>query len=417
MAAALGIRREDSLDSDEFPHDSSCDSRPHGDSGDSSSDDGGDEKSDDVDDVEHINDLVAAKCDIGEDASKDREKGSDKFKKGENKVKLKRGKENLTTDKVSEIEEVKNSVSEWIESISKTNTDAVTTDNVKTQENIGVAFSEGLDAGLCVNSEFELQNRNLYSQPIQFESNVGHHSLVQGNLPGNAQQATQYMTNVPPIDPHNFTENLTAGISERSLTTQNIIPNPIPIHHDSEKPVVINEHVIASQKHNQNVTSAQDTANPAIQTINWPSSQQGHDPVQGHCQVRDQGHQRSFPVQSATTPAPVSEFPASIPPPVSALNILNTDSSLVSSHHTAPTATTVPTTVAPHLVPAGNIYPVSAPGNYDNQQRLMQVPPPPGFQAPFNSYQMFPPGTATLQEGLRKENVYPSSKFMEKLVS
>ena len=442
LAAALGIRREDSLDSDEFPHDSSCDSRPHGDSGDSSSDDGGDEKSDDV---EHINDLIAAKCDIDGNIDKDRLDRSDNFRKGENKVKLKRGKENLTTEKVSEIEEVKNSVSEWIESISKTNADAITTDNVKTQENINVPLSEETDTGHLhgVNNQMECQNRNPYSQPTQYESNLDHHSVVQGDLPGNTQPVTQYMTNIPPSEPHNFPENLSAGISDRSYMAPNIPPNPTPIHHDIKKPAVdlihhdserpaVQDYGLVSQKHNQNVATTQDAANPALQALNWQSSQQdqGHEQVPGRDQIQGhdqgQGHsQRSFPVQSVTTPAPVSDFPTNIPPPVSALNILNTDSSLVSSNNVVSTTLqgpaenlqdSKPPAIHP-IMPAGNIFPVSSAGNYDNQQRLMPVPPPPGFQVPFNSYQMFPAGTATLQEGLRKENVYPSSKFMEKLVS
>ena len=414
LAAALGIRREDSLDSDDFPHDSSCDSRPHGDSGDSSSDDGGDEKSDDV---EHLNDSLAAKCDIEGNMNKD---NRDKLGKGENKVKLKRGKENLTTEKVSEIEEVKNSVSEWIESISKTQADAITTHNVKPQDNIGAVISEETDTELPLGGISPLKHQNMtpYPQLTQYESNLDHPSSVQGHIPSNTQTVTQYMTNIPPLDPHDVTQKLSGGISDRGYTTD-FQPNPNPIHPDSQNPAVHDYGTLSSQKHSQNVGSTQDIGNPALPVSNWPSSQQG----QGH-DLQSQAHsQKAFLTQSVTTPAPASDFTTNIPP-VSALNILNTDSSLASPNRTVPNTLQGPAenlvdskSPSPHHMAAGSQFLGNSPGNYDNQQRVMPVHPPPGFQVPFNTYQMFPSGTATLQEGLRKENVYPSSKFMEKLVS
>lgn len=120
LAAAFGIRREDSLGSDEFPHDSSCgDSHHHGNSGESSSDEGLEE----IHETSHIS-VTLKKNDTGDNYKKepeDIEKNPNIDKKGEidkKKTQSKKSKElRLTTAKVNEIEVLKNSVSDWIDSV------------------------------------------------------------------------------------------------------------------------------------------------------------------------------------------------------------------------------------------------------------------------------------------------------------
>lgn len=124
MAAAFGIRREDSLDSDEFPHESSCgDSHHHGNSGESSSDEGLEENQE----VSQISQTLK-QADVSENIEpKESETKPNIDKKGEmekRKLQSQKSKElRLTTEKVNEIEVMKNSVSEWIDSVQNSQPD------------------------------------------------------------------------------------------------------------------------------------------------------------------------------------------------------------------------------------------------------------------------------------------------------
>lgn len=111
LAAAFGIRREDSLDSDEFPHESSCcDSHHHDNSGDSSSDEGLDENQTGQQTTETLRTKPENQSKV------DKKEELDRRKSGSKKSKELR----LTTEKVNEIKVMKNSVSEWIDSVQVT---------------------------------------------------------------------------------------------------------------------------------------------------------------------------------------------------------------------------------------------------------------------------------------------------------
>ncbi|KAL4229131.1 Ankyrin repeat and SAM domain-containing protein 3 [Mactra antiquata] len=116
LAAAFGIRREDSLDSDEFPQESSCgDSHHHGNSGESSSEEGIDEQpAKQVQKTENTT-LDRKHSHPNEKSVENLDKKGDLEKKKSTSMKSKELR--LTTEKVSEIEVMKNSVSEWIDSV------------------------------------------------------------------------------------------------------------------------------------------------------------------------------------------------------------------------------------------------------------------------------------------------------------
>lgn len=103
LAAVFGIiRREDSLDSDEFPHESSCgESHHHDNSCDSSSEDGIDEN---VESHNKLQETLAKKSNLSD-------------KNASRTTKSKDSKDILTTEKVKEIEVMKNSVLEWIDGV------------------------------------------------------------------------------------------------------------------------------------------------------------------------------------------------------------------------------------------------------------------------------------------------------------
>ena len=424
MAAALGIRREDSLDSDDFPHDSSCDSHPHEDSGDSSSEEGTDEK---LDDIVPVSELMKAKCDIvNSDMIGDKDLS---VVKGVSKVKYKKSKENLTTDKVNEIEEVKNSVSEWIESVNNIDTSPVAESISKIADSIELPVAAGTGTGLShvrkIQSDHH-QKSNPSPKLPQYESHLEGPISLSGQYPVNSplQPSQQhYMTNTP------------TGFSTDILVQQKHLEEKLAQYHaDALQSVEKNPSFV--QQPENHVTKVHDTSNnpsqlhlpsisnvpiplnPAIPSLSWSAGQENPSG-------------RVLPGPSVIPPnigpQTNSDYPANMSP-VSALSILNTDSaSLVG---TSDNITTGPfpgvsenlvesKTPTPLQVSSDSHFHVGSSNNYDKQQTMMPVQPPPGFQVPFNTYQMFPPdiGTTATPEGLKKDSVYPSSKFIEKLVS
>lgn len=411
LAAALGIRREDSLDSDEFPHDSSCDSRPHGDSGDSSSEEGGDEKSDET---EQIHDIMKAKCDIGEQGNNGNRDGT--IVKGASKVKFKKNKENLTKDKVNEIEEVKNSVSDWIESVNSIDAGSVTETLAKMTDNISMSEA--------VNNPSDQHKSNSSPKLQQFNQNVDNPVLLRSPFPSNTQSESvqQYMAET------------SAGFSNEMLVQQKHLDGQSHMYHNLqgiEQSSRIVQHEIpvsqthdntsnSSQQHDHNLGNVHVASNPVVPSPSWPAAQQNQD--------------RTIPTTPILSPS-VGPGPMTAPAyqsnvsPVSALNILNTDtSSLVvastnlvtnSFQGQADPQTPTPQTGPFQVSPSSNYdnKHVSPSSNYDNQQPVRPFLPPPGFQVPFNTYQMFPPdlGTAPIPDGVKKDPVYPPSNFMEKV--
>ena len=121
FAAAFNIHREDSMDSDEFPHSSSGNSHHHDNSNESSSDSELEENNPSTNQNAVLEkDSSAVKRDKIECKSED---NSDKSPESEanKQQQSKKSKElRLTTDKVSEIQEQKNSVSEWVDSVNDT---------------------------------------------------------------------------------------------------------------------------------------------------------------------------------------------------------------------------------------------------------------------------------------------------------
>lgn len=169
LAAAFGIRREDSLDSDEFPHESSCcDSHHHDNSGDSSSEEGLEENQSDQ--AQPGTDTLKSK--VENQSKSDENKERDKKHLGSKKSKELR----LTTDKVSEIEVMKNSVSEWIDSVQDTH--PVPENNFDGGTDGG---TEGLDEGekdLAIKPEYQPKNKQTKSSGNMYPPN----NLQQGHL-------------------------------------------------------------------------------------------------------------------------------------------------------------------------------------------------------------------------------------------
>ena len=166
LAAAFGIRREDSLDSDEFPHESSCcDSHHHDNSGDSSSEEGLDENQRDL--VQKTTETLKLKSD--NQSKMDKQEELDQKKAGSKKSKELR----LTTDKVNEIEVLKNSVSEWIDSVQDTH---------PVPENNFEAGTEAVEEGdkdLAIKPEYQPKHKQSKTKQQTFPAN----NLPQGHLP------------------------------------------------------------------------------------------------------------------------------------------------------------------------------------------------------------------------------------------
>ena len=515
LAAALGIRREDSLDSDEFPHDSSCDSHPREDSGDSSSEEGTDEK----DDIVQVSEMMKANCDTANsDIVKNKDVG---VIKGMVKVKHKKSKDNLTTDKVNEIEEVKNSVFEWIESVNKVDGTPVGEDIVKMKENVEmvgedlVKMTDNIATSVAAGSEVpaatdisrlstnlhehvsEHQHQKNHPSPKlqQYESQLqgpislsGQYPVSQVQDPSQQNYMTNtpsgysnsqgpdpsqqnYMTNtlsgypksqVPDPSQQNYMTNTPSGYSSSMLvqqqhlheklaqyhasSLQNVETNPSHVHqsencistvHDtSNKP---------SQIHIQNMGNIPITSNPVTTgpSPSWSVSQENPSdrgavtPTPGiplgpspSWASNENPSGRTLPgphVLSSNIGPQTTEYTANISP-VSALSILNTNSSSVVGSANSlvtnpypivtenPAEAKTPLTALP--VTNSNQFNVGPSSNYDNQQTVLPVQAPPGFQAPFNTYQMFPAnlGSPAKHEALKKDSMY-SSQFTEKMVS
>ena len=495
LAAALGIRREDSLDSDEFPHDSSCDSHPREDSGDSSSEEGTDEK----DDIVQVSEMMKANCDItNSDIVNNKDVG---VIKGAVKVKHKKSKDNLTTDKVNEIEEVKNSVSEWIESVNKIDGTPVGEDIVKMKENVemvgedlvkmtdniatSVAAGTGVPAATDVSrlstnlhehvSEHQHQKNHPSSKLQQYESQLQGPISLSGQypvsqMPDPSQQ--NYMTNTPlgysksqEPDPsqQNYMTNTPSGYPSSMLVQQQHLHKKLAQYHASTLQNVENnpshvhqsEHCIStihdtsnkpSQIHIQNMGNNPIPSNPVVSSAPPPAWSVSQENPSDRGAVTPTPSIPSGPSpswasnetpSSRTLPGPhilspnigpqTTEYQANISP-VSALSILNTNnSSVVGSANSFvtnpypivtenPVQTKTPLTTLP--VTNSNQFNIDPNTDYDNQQTVLPVQAPPGFQAPFNAYQMFPAdlGLPAKQEALKKDSMY-TSPFAEKMVS
>ena len=497
LAAALGIRREDSLDSDEFPHDSSCDSHPREDSGDSSSEEGTDEK----DDIVQVNEMMKANCDItNSDTCLINNKDVGVIK-GAVKVKHKKSKDNLTTDKVNEIEEVKNSVSEWIESVNKIdgtpvgedivkmkdNVEMVGEDLVKMTDNIATSVAAGTEVPAATDvsrlstnlhehvSEHQHQKNHPSPKLQQYESQLQGPISLSGQYPvSQVQDPSQqnYMTNTPSgypnsqaLDPsqQNYMTNTPSGYPSGMLvqqqhlheklaqyhasTLQNVETNPSHVHQSEHCISTINNTSNKpSQIHIQNMGNIPNTSNPVIPSApspSWLVTQENTSdrvvvtPTPGIPSGPSPLWAASETPSSRTLPGPhvlspnigpqTTEYTANISP-VSALSILNTNSSsvvgsansLVTNSYPIvtenPAEAKTPLTALP--VTNSNQFNVGPSSNYDNQQSVLPVQAPPGFQAPFNTYQMFPAdlGSPAKHEALKKDSMY-SSHFTEKMVS
>lgn len=197
LAAAFGIRREDSLDSDEFPHDSSCcDSHHHDNSGDSSSDDCLEENHSDP--VQQTTDTLKTKSDNQSKVDK-KEDEIDKKKAVSKKSKELR----LTTDKVSEIEVMKNSVSEWIDSVHDTH---------PVPENNFEPSPEDTDKDLAIKPEYQPKSKQSKTNP--------HAGMYQSNISGG---------HIPEQLPSHQDPNLVLGsdlIEQVANSVKNYDPRP-----------------------------------------------------------------------------------------------------------------------------------------------------------------------------------------------
>ena len=492
LAAALGIRREDSLDSDEFPHDSSCDSHPREDSGDSSSEEGTEEK----DDIVQVSEMMKANCDITNSGIVNNKDVG--VIKGAVKVKHKKSKDNLTTDKVNEIEEVKNSVSEWIESVNKIDGTPVGEDIVKMKENLEmngedlVKMTDNIATSVAAGTEVpaatdvsrlstnlhehvsEHQHQKNHPSPKlqQYESQLKGPISLSGQypvsqMPDPPQQ--NYMTNTlsaysnsqaPDPSKQNYMTNTPSGYPSGMLvqqqhlheklaqyhasTLQNVETNPSHVHqsehcisavHDtSNKP---------SQIHIQNMGNNPITSNPVVSSApSWSISQENPSdrgavtPTPGIPSGPSPLWAASETPSGRTLPGPhvlspnigpqTTEYTANISP-VSALSILNTNNSsvvgsangLVTNPYPVVTENPVEAKDQRTTLPVtnSNQFNVGPSSNYDSQQTVLPVQTPPGFPAPFNTYQMFPTdlGSPAKHEALKKDSMY-SSHFTEKMV-
>ena len=517
LAAALGIRREDSLDSDEFPHDSSCDSHLREDSGDSSSEEGTDEK----DDIVQVNEMMKANCDIANSDTcliNNKDVG---VIKGAVKVKHKKSKDNLTTDKVNEIEEVKNSVSEWIESVNKIdgtpvgedivkmkdNVEMVGEDLVKMTDNIATSVAAGTEVPAATDvsrlstnlhehvSEHQHQKNHPSPKLQQYESHLQGPMSLSGQYPvsqmGDPSQQN-YMANTPsrysksqtpdpsqqnnmtntpsgysnsqapdPIQ-QNYMTNTPSGYPSGMLvqqqhlheklaqyhanTLQNVEKNPSHVHQSEHCISTVHDNSNKpSQIHIQNMGNIPITSNPVTTgpSPSWSISQENPSdrvavtPTPGIPLGPSPSWASNETPSSRTLPEPhilspnighqTTEYTANISP-VSALSILNTNNlsvvgsanSLVTNPYPIVTENPVeaktPLTTLP--VTNNNQFNVGPSSNYDNQQTVLPVQAPPGFPAPFNTYQMFPAdlGSPAKHEALKKDSMY-SSHFTEKMVS
>ncbi|WAR06507.1 ANKS3-like protein [Mya arenaria] len=160
FAAAFNIHREDSMDSDEFPHDSSCGNSHHHDNSAESSSDSGSEENPTANQnaaLEKISPTVNENKIVDRSSEK-----SDKIDNASEKKQLqsKKSKElRLTTDKVSEIIELKNSVSEWIDSVKDTH------------PVIDTNFEEGdKDEDAAIKPEYQPKMKSSKSSDIQSSS-------------------------------------------------------------------------------------------------------------------------------------------------------------------------------------------------------------------------------------------------------
>ncbi|XP_045208029.2 LOW QUALITY PROTEIN: ankyrin repeat and SAM domain-containing protein 3-like [Mercenaria mercenaria] len=412
LAAAFGIRREDSLDSDEFPHESSCgDSHHHGNSGESSSDEGLEENHE----TSQISQTLK-KLDVGE--NKEKESGDSDTKpnvdkKGEmekKKLQSKKSKElRLTTEKVNEIEVMKNSVSEWIDNVH--NSHSVPDTNFETP-NLDHQGTEDNEKEAAIKPEYLPKHKHVKSPQHEHISCPSADDTVEGHMhnPGEGHNPGK-VHNEGEIHPPGQGQTIDKGHS----TGQGHSPSQGQSPGQEHNP---------GQLHNPGHSHNQSQGHNPVQGHNsgeiHPSGQ-SHNPYQGHhlVQGHNPGHgqkadrQTHNPIsveqksshhepkhfsgaelieQVANTlknydPRPAKEFLQQSPAiadsaiisvadpsvqPVSALNLLNTASDGYKAQMNS----------NPHSAGAQS-------GHHGNQGNRVSVPPP-GFGPVVNQYHMYP---------------------------
>ncbi|XP_052258661.1 ankyrin repeat and SAM domain-containing protein 3-like [Dreissena polymorpha] len=215
LAAAFGIIREDSMDSDEFPRDSSCgDSHHHGNSTESSSDSGSEENL-----GQRAGNLEVDKCQKGQSGDKRRD------------ISKKSKELRLTTEKVSEIKVMKNSVSEWIDSVQDTH---------PVPEN-NFDFTEEGDKDEAIKPEYQPKQRSAKSNDLNSGSQAQKldqiSSQLQSKLCIGSDLIDQVANNVKNHDPRPAKEFLPNNIDQLSnaVTSLNMYKadgfGPLDNHH------------------------------------------------------------------------------------------------------------------------------------------------------------------------------------------